>query len=201
MNREEWIFATHNLNKLEEVRAMVKASKLLNVEVKGLTDIGFHDEIAETANTLEGNAALKAETIAAKSGKTVFADDTGLEVDCLHGAPGVFSARYAGPKKSSASNIEKLLEEMEGCADRKARFRTVIALASPQEETRFFEGRVEGQILEYPTGDQGFGYDPVFRPDGYEVSFAEMNPGDKNKISHRARAFQGLIETGFRRST
>lgn len=184
---ESIVFATQNPNKLEEIRQMLPPGlKLLSLD-----DIGCTGEIPETADTLEGNARLKASYVYAHHGCDCFADDTGLEVAALNGAPGVFSARFAGPEADSGANIRKLLQLMEGIADRRARFRTVIALATGGA-FHFFEGQVEGEILSQPSGTGGFGYDPVFRPRGYEGSFAQMPLSEKNRISHRGKAFRNL---------
>lgn len=185
----ELVFATNNVNKLEEVRSLMgKKIKLLS-----LNDIGCKEELPETSDTLPGNAFQKAEYIYEKYGKNCFADDTGLEVDVLNGAPGVFSARYAGESKSSEANIEKLLFEMQGKSDRKARFKTVIALIIDGER-KSFEGVVDGSILEKNYGSKGFGYDPVFVPEGYASTFAEMDLSEKNKISHRGIAIKKLTD-------
>ena len=181
------VFATHNPNKLSEIRQMLPK----NLQVLSLEDIGCREEIPETANTLEGNARLKASHVREHYGYDCFADDTGLEVSALGGAPGVFSARFAGPAADSNANIQKLLGLMEGKTDRKARFRTVIALAL-DGVFHLFEGEVGGEILSQPTGSGGFGYDPVFRPAGYDLSFAQMPLAEKNRISHRGRAFRNL---------
>jgi XTP/dITP diphosphohydrolase len=181
------VFATHNPNKLEEIRQMLPPGlKLLSLD-----DIGCQEEIPETADSLEGNARLKASYVREHYGYDCFADDTGLEVVALDGAPGVYSARFAGPRADSQANIRKLLRLMEDKPDRKARFRTVIALAVGRD-FYFFEGEVEGEILRQPSGTGGFGYDPVFRPWGYEQSFAEMPLQEKNRISHRGKAFRNL---------
>ncbi|WP_102407507.1 non-canonical purine NTP diphosphatase [Parabacteroides bouchesdurhonensis] len=180
------VFATNNEHKLDEVRKMT-ADK---IEIISLADINCHDDIPETADTLEGNALQKARYIKEKYGYDCFADDTGLEVEALNNAPGVYSARYAGPGHNSEANMKKLLSEMEGKENRKARFRTVIAIILNNKEY-LFEGVVNGSILTEKRGKNGFGYDPVFVPDNYTESFAEM--GDiKNKISHRAEAVKKL---------
>ena len=181
------VFATHNRNKLEEIRQMLPPG----LKVLSLDAIGCTEEIPETEDTLEGNARLKASYVHEHYGYDCFADDTGLEVAALAGAPGVFSARFAGPQADSGANIRKLLRLMEDKSDRKARFRTVIALAVGTD-FHLFEGEVEGEILRQPSGTGGFGYDPVFRPGGYEQSFAEMPLEEKNRISHRGTAFRKL---------
>ena len=185
----ELIFATNNQHKAEEINKLLGG----HWRIKSLADLNFHDEIPETGNTLEANALEKARYIYELWGKDCFADDTGLEVDLLNGAPGVFSARYAGPEKSSEKNIAKLLKELNGKNNRKARFRTVIALILNGREI-LFEGIVNGTILESEKGEKGFGYDPVFKPDEANVSFAQMPLSEKNLISHRGRAIKKLTE-------
>ena len=185
----ELIFATHNPNKVREISTKLgKGFQLLS-----LRDIGYSNEIPEDHDTLEDNALQKARAIHAAFGKDCFADDTGLEVDALKGKPGVHSARYAGPECDSLQNIKKLLKEMKGVSQRSARFRTVIALIIDGKE-HLFEGGIEGQITLSEKGLKGFGYDPVFVPKGHSITFAEMSLEDKNKISHRARAFAKMIE-------
>ena len=183
------VFATNNDHKLREVCQMLPAE----IEVKSLNDIGLHEDIPETALTLEGNAELKARYVSERfGGCDVFADDTGLEVEALNGAPGVFSARYAGPGHDSAANMARLLREMEGKDNRRARFRTVIALIR-NGQLQTVEGIVNGTIALAPQGNDGFGYDPVFIPDETPGrSFAQMTPDEKNAISHRGRAMQAL---------
>lgn len=184
------VFATNNKHKLEEIRAILKG----RVEVLSLADIDCYDDIPETADTLEGNALIKARHIYTKYGLYCFADDTGLEVEALDGAPGVYSARYAGEGCSFADNVAKMLRALEGVEEpRLARFRTVIALIDEQGE-HLFEGVVSGDILTQAEGEGGFGYDPIFRPEGYERSFASLGDGIKNRISHRARATERLAE-------
>lgn len=185
----ELIFATNNQHKALEINSLLGKS----MNIKSLSDLNFSDEIPETGKTLEENALQKARFVHQRWGKNCFADDTGLEVDALNGAPGVFSARYAGEEKNSAANIRKLLKELEGLNDRKARFRTVIALIIDEKEM-LFEGIVEGRILEKPKGKDGFGYDPVFSPNEANLSFAEMPLAEKNLISHRARALKKLTD-------
>ncbi len=186
---KEIVFATNNKHKLEEIRSIT--SNLLNI--LSLDDIGCTEEIQETALTLEGNAILKAKYVRDNYDKDCFADDTGLEVDCLGGRPGVHSARYAGEECIADNNIEKLLQELKNQQNRNARFRTVIALIINGQE-HFFEGIVNGHIIEDRRGSQGFGYDPIFIPDGYSQTFAEMDLDLKNQISHRGRATAKLIE-------
>ena len=177
------VFATNNRHKLDEVRAIVGDK----VEVLSLNDIGCHDDIPETADTLQGNALIKARYIYEKFGVDCFADDTGLEVEALDGAPGVFSARYAGEECDSEANMQKLLQNLTGKSNRNAQFRTVIALIIKGEE-KLFNGIVKGTITEEKRGDSGFGYDPVFVPEGFSESFAQMSGDIKNSISHRYRA-------------
>ena len=190
------IFATNNAHKLQEIRQMVGHG----MEILSLADIGCHADIPETAPTLEGNAVQKATYIWDRYRTPVFADDTGLEVDALGGAPGVHSARYAeGTDHNSDANMRKLLHELDGKACRKAHFRTVIALLLPDSssdaaELHLFEGRVDGTIATARSGSGGFGYDPVFVPEGYSQSFAELGDAVKNTISHRARAVQKLAQ-------
>lgn len=184
------VFATNNAHKLEEIRAILGDK----VEILSLNDIDCHADIPETADTLQGNAALKAQYIYENYGLDCFADDTGLEVEALNGAPGIYSARYAGGEgHDSEANMKKLLSEMQDKDNRKARFRTVICLIEDGKE-HFFEGIVNGSIIRERKGGAGFGYDPVFMPDGYSETFAEMGNNEKNKISHRARAVQKLCE-------
>lgn len=181
------IFATANLHKLKEVQHIFPDYSVLS-----LTDIGFRGDITEDAETLEGNALLKAKFVYEKFGLNCFADDTGLEVEALNGKPGVHSARWAGEHKSSADNLQKLLMELKPHTNRNARFRTVIALIMNGKEY-LFEGIVNGTILEYSKGKEGFGYDPVFKPIGYSETFAEMPLYLKNQISHRSIAVKKLI--------
>lgn len=181
------VFATNNTHKLEEIRRMLRGSH----QIVSLAEIGCHEDIPEEQDTLEGNALQKARYIKQHYGYDCFADDTGLEIDALGGRPGVYSARYAGEAKDSEANMRKVLAEMQGHSDRRARFRTVIALILGNEE-HLFEGKVEGEILTARQGSAGFGYDPVFRPDGYDRSFAEMDPDTKNSISHRGEATRKL---------
>lgn len=181
------VFATNNQHKLEEVQKMLGT----HFELLSLADIGCYEDIPETAPTLEGNASQKSHYVFEKYGFDCFADDTGLEVEALNMQPGVYSARYAGPQRSSADNMKLLLSEMDKIKRRNARFRTVVSLIISGEEL-LFEGIVEGSILSAPQGDEGFGYDPVFQPDGYNVSFAQMSMKEKNTISHRGRAIEKL---------
>ena len=181
------IFATSNKNKLKEVK------KLLNeqINLKSLADLDFEGDISETEKTLEGNALLKARFVSENFQMACFADDTGLEVEALNGEPGVYSARYAGEEKASEANMEKVLKKLEGKNNRKAQFRTVVALIIDGKE-HLFEGVVKGKITEKKTGQDGFGYDPIFMPEGYSKTFAEMTLEEKNLISHRAIAVKQL---------
>ena len=163
------VFATHNANKLAEIREITVGE----VEVLGLTDIGCHDEIDETGNTLEENALIKARQVNKRYGYDCFADDTGLEVDALNGVPGIYSSRYAGPSCDPEANMQKMLTVLQGIDDRSAQFRTVIALVVNDEE-HLFEGIIRGHITREKRGDKGFGYDPIFVPNGYDLTFAEM---------------------------
>lgn len=185
---QEIVFATNNAHKLHEVSALL-ANKY---KVLGLNNIGCTEEIPETADTLDGNALLKAQYVWQKFGKNCFSDDTGLEVEALDNAPGVYSARYAGDDKNAEANMQKLLKELDGKENRNARFRTVIALIINGEEF-LFEGAVYGKIIEEKRGNEGFGYDPIFVADGYDKTFAELPLSEKNNISHRALAVKKLI--------
>ena len=181
------VFATNNKHKLQEVRDIVGD----RVEVLSLADINCYDDIPETADTLQGNALIKARHIYAKYGLDCFADDTGLEVEVLGGAPGVYSARYAGEECDSEANMQKLLQNLTGETNRNAQFRTVIALIIRGEE-KLFNGIVKGTIATEKKGDSGFGYDPIFIPEGHSESFAQMSSEMKNSMSHRFRATQQL---------
>ena len=183
------VFATNNKHKLEELQAILGDQFTL----LSLTDIECFDEIPEEQPTLEGNASQKAYYIYDKFGMNCFADDTGLEIKALNGEPGVYSARYAGEDKNSEANMKKVLEKLTKINEREARFRTVISLVIDGEEKQF-EGIVNGEILTEKRGDSGFGYDPIFKPEGFDQSFAEMGLEDKNKISHRGRAVQKLVD-------
>lgn len=182
------IFATNNLHKLEEIRLILPDFRIL-----GLKDIGLYQEIAETGATLEENALIKASYLYDKTGLSSLSEDTGLEVFCLNLAPGVHTARYAGDSKNPALNMDKLLREMLGKEDRKARFRTVIAYVT-NDGVQYFEGLVNGEIATLKSGNKGFGYDPIFIPDGHEKTFADLEANIKNKISHRANAVNKLID-------
>ena len=182
------VFATHNLHKLKEVQQLLpKAIKLLS-----LADIDCTEEILETASTLECNAKLKANYISKTYGYNCFADDTGLEVVALNGEPGVYSARYSGEPPNTEANMQKLLTKLEGNTDRNAQFKTVIAL-NLNGKQHIFEGICKGEILHVKSGKKGFGYDPIFKPLGYDNSFAEMNMKEKGTISHRGRAVAALV--------
>ena len=182
------VFATNNKNKLREMREIMDGL----YEVMSLEDIGCHEEIIEDADTIEGNAKIKADFVTNKYHVDCFADDTGLEVEALNGAPGVYSARYVGEHCSYQDNVDKMLAAMKGQVNRKAAFRTCIAL-NLNGKSYFFEGRCDGQITEQQRGTEGFGYDPIFQPDGYDQTFAELGLEVKNAISHRGRATQKLI--------
>jgi len=181
------ILATHNDHKAKEFRDI-----LPKYSVQTLADLGHDDEIKETATSLEGNSFIKAETVFKRYGHVVVSDDSGLEVDALNGAPGVYSARYAGEPRNDQRNTEKLLEELQGASNRKAQFRTVITLMNAKNSFQF-EGIVKGTIAKSPRGEAGFGYDPVFIPEGVQQTFAELAANEKNKISHRANAIEKLL--------
>ncbi|WP_320110933.1 non-canonical purine NTP diphosphatase [Draconibacterium orientale] len=183
------VFATNNKHKLEELQAILGD----HFTLLSLKDIECFDEIPEEQPTLEGNASQKAYYIYDKFGMNCFADDTGLEIEALNGEPGVFSARYSGEDKNSEANMNKVLDKLAKINEREARFRTVISLVIDGEEKQF-EGIVNGEILKEKRGDSGFGYDPIFKPKGFDQSFAEMGIDDKNKISHRGRAVQKLVD-------
>ncbi|MBR3633303.1 MAG: non-canonical purine NTP diphosphatase [Bacteroidaceae bacterium] len=183
------VFATNNEHKLREIRAIIHDG----TEVLSLADIGCHADIPETADTLEGNALIKAHFVYDNYGYDCFADDTGLEVEALDGAPGVHTARYAGDDQDSQANMRKLLQEMKGKDNRNARFRTAIALIQGGEE-HLFSGEVRGTITTEPLGNKGFGYDPVFIPEDTGLTFAQLGEDVKNRISHRARAVAKLTE-------
>ncbi len=183
------VFATNNKHKLAEIRDITGK----RFDILSLSDIGCLEEIPENEPTIEGNASSKAWYVYNRYGRDCFADDTGLEIEALDGRPGVKSARYAGEDCISENNIQKILHELEEHVNRKARFKTVISLVINGKETRF-EGIVDGHILLEKKGAGGFGYDPVFQPQGYAQSFAEMPPSEKNKISHRSRAIVKLID-------
>ena len=182
------VFATHNPNKLKEIQQLVPSY----IELVSLDMIGCNTDIPETATTLEGNARIKADFITNKYQLPCFADDTGLIVDSLNGEPGVYSARYAGAENDSNANMDKLLANLSDKQNRNAYFNTVIAL-NLNGKTHIFDGSIHGEIIETKKGDNGFGYDPIFQPNGYEETFAQLPLSIKNKISHRALAFKKLI--------
>ncbi len=182
------VFATNNQYKLREVQELLPEG----IEVLTLQDIGCHEEIEETASTLEGNAKIKTDHVKNGYGYDCFADDTGLEVSALNGAPGVYSARYAGENVTFDDNVNKMLSELRGEKNREARFRTVVSLFWKGKQY-FFEGVCVGRIEEKKSGDQGFGYDPIFTPEGYQKTFAEMSSEEKGEISHRGKAIQKLV--------
>jgi len=183
------VFATNNAHKLAEVKAILEPQ----FKIISLNELNCNDEIPETADSLQGNALLKATYIHTKFGLDCFADDTGLEIIELGGEPGVYSARYAGEENNSVNNMNKVLKLLENKTNRKACFRTVIALIQG-ENTLFFDGKINGDIALLPQGESGFGYDPIFMPEGYQISFAQLSSEEKNKISHRALAVKNLID-------
>ena len=182
------VFASNNKNKIQEIQALVPK----NIQIVSLEDIGCTEDIPETADTIEGNAILKANYVTEKYGYNCFADDTGLEVDALNGAPGVYSARYAGEQKDANDNMDKLLSELKDKSNRKANFKTVIALNFNGKQN-LFTGIINGKIIEEKIGTNGFGYDPIFVADGYEKTFAELTMEEKSTISHRGIAVKELI--------
>ncbi len=188
------VFATNNAHKLSEIRSILGES----IEVLSLNDIGCHADIPETADTLQGNALLKAQYVTEHYHVSCFADDTGLEVEALNGEPGIYSARYAGEQHDSEANMDKLLANLKEKNNRKARFRTVIALLIVEDDesvhSHLFEGIVYGSITHSRHGAEGFGYDPIFMPEGYNQTFAEMGAEVKNTISHRAKAVEKLAQ-------
>ena len=187
---EKIVFATNNAHKLAELRQMLGG----RFQLLSLSDIGCHDDIPETGTTFEENALQKARWVKERYGYDCFADDSGLEVDALGGAPGIMSARYAGTHGDSDANNARLLRELGDSTDRRARFRCVIALLQGDVPARFFSGSVEGEILHEAAGCGGFGYDPLFRPLGWNHTFAEATPDEKNAISHRGQAVKALVE-------
>jgi len=188
LHMEKLIFATNNNHKLTEVKQILNGI----FEVTGLKEAGIDEDIPENEITLEGNARAKAVYVYNKLKTNVFADDTGLEIEALNNEPGVYSARYAGENKNSQDNMNKVLQEMQNISNRKARFRTAICLILNNTEYTF-EGIVNGTILKKPVGNAGFGYDPIFQPEGYNISFAQMDAAEKNKISHRGKAIEQLM--------
>jgi XTP/dITP diphosphohydrolase len=186
----ELIFATHNKNKLKEVQSLVPAA----ITVVSLDDLNMTDEIPETGSTLQENALIKARTIYQLYKKPVIADDTGLEVEALNGEPGVYSARYAGEPSNAEHNMDLLLDKLDTTTNRAAHFKTVIAYLDAEGKEQLFEGKVEGEIAYERNGTKGFGYDPIFRPAGFEKTFAEMTLEEKNGISHRAQALKAFSD-------
>ena len=185
----KFIFASHNANKVEEVKKMTDG---LNIEISSLTEIGFHDEIEETGTTLEANARIKSLCIFNQKAVNVFSEDTGLEIQALNNAPGVHTARYAGPTKDPDANMDLVLKNLKTESNRKAQFRTVISLILEGKEHQF-EGICKGSIGMSKTGSTGFGYDPIFIPEGHLISFAEMGQTMKNSMSHRKKAFDKML--------
>lgn len=188
---DKLVLASRNPHKIEEMKSLLAP---LGIEVLSAQDFPELEEVIEDKDTLECNALKKSRYVAGKTGLPALSDDTGLEVDALNGAPGVWSARYAGEDASYSDNVNKLLAELKDRDERTARFRTVMALSRPGKEDLFFEGSCEGHITEEESGDGGFGYDPVFMPEGYDKTFAELSPETKNSISHRGRAMQNFLE-------
>ena len=182
------IFASQNKNKVLEVKSLMPPS----IELLSLSDINFNDDIEETESTIEGNALLKARTIYTKTHMNCFADDSGLLIDALNGSPGVYSARYAGEPKNDEANLQKVLHQLSGIENRKAHFKTVMALIINGKEF-LYEGIINGSIISNKKGTNGFGYDPIFVPDGYSKTFAELDFQEKSTISHRALALQKMI--------
>ncbi|MDB5147871.1 MAG: non-canonical purine diphosphatase [Mucilaginibacter sp.] len=185
---QQLVFATNNRHKLDEVSAKLNGA----IQLLTLHDIGCFDDIEETGTTFKANASIKSHHVYAEYKLNCFGDDSGLEIDALNGEPGVYSARYAGAHGNHAANISKVLDNLKGETNCKARFRTVISLIWNGEE-HFFEGAVEGTIRQELSGAGGFGYDPIFEPEGYNITFAEMSMEEKNSISHRAKAMEQLI--------
>lgn len=183
------VFASNNPNKIKEIQQLVPAT----IQILSLEDIGCTVDIPETADTIEGNAILKANYVTEHYGYPCFADDSGLEIDILNGAPGVFSARYAGPQRNDNDNMNKVLEKLENQPNRKANFKTVIAL-NIDEKQHLFTGIINGEIIEVKKGSNGFGYDPIFVADGYSKTFAELSMEEKATISHRGKAVRQLVE-------
>jgi len=182
------VFATNNQNKVNEIKSLLGEG----VEILSLKDIGCNEELPETQETLEGNALQKARYVADNYNVNCFADDTGLEVDSLNGAPGVYSARYAGEQCTAEDNMTKILSELEGKENRKAKFRTIVALILNGKE-HSFEGKIDGSITRSKSGSDGFGYDPIFQPNGFDITFSEMSMAEKNAISHRGKAVAKLV--------
>ncbi len=189
-NKKSIVFATSNQNKILEINKLLTSD--LNIEIKTLADINVTEDIPETGKTIKENAIQKASYIYNNYGFNCFAEDTGLLVDSLNGEPGIYSARYAGEDRNDNNNIKKILKSLNNTPNRSAHFKTVIALIL-EGETYTFEGKIEGEITKEPQGISGFGYDPIFRPSGYNQTFAEIGLDEKNKISHRAKALKKLI--------
>lgn len=183
------VFATQNKHKVEEIQSQMTG----NIEIQSLLDMNYLEELEETQNTLEGNALQKARFVANRFKCNCFADDTGLEIKALNNEPGVLSARYAGSEKSFEANMNKVLLNLKGHTDRSAQFRTVIAVIINGQEF-LFEGVCKGEITEFKAGEKGFGYDPIFKPEGFDLTFAEMSMSTKNEISHRALAVKQLVD-------
>jgi XTP/dITP diphosphohydrolase len=187
----ELVFATNNKNKIKEIKSLLPDS----LEILSLDDINCYEDIPETSDTIAGNALQKAKHVFSNYGYNCFADDTGLEIEALKGEPGIYSARYAGAQRDANDNMDKVLINLKGKQNRNAHFKTVIALIIDGKET-LFEGIAEGAITETKSGAEGFGYDPIFKPQGYDITFSEMSLEEKNKISHRAIATKQLINFG-----
>ncbi|EOG6905114.1 non-canonical purine NTP diphosphatase [Flavobacterium psychrophilum] len=183
------VFASNNKNKILEIQSMLPES----IKILSLSDIGCHEDIPETANTIEGNAILKANYVTQKYGYDCFADDTGLEVEVLNGQPGVFSARYAGEQRNDNDNMDKLLTELDDKTNRNAQFKTVICL-NINNKQHLFTGIAKGNIVKNKIGNQGFGYDPIFQPEGYQYTFAQISLEEKANIGHRGKATRALID-------
>lgn len=183
------VFATNNSNKIKEIKNLIGDS----IELLSLKDINCLEDIPETSDTIAGNALQKVQYVFDKYGYNCFADDTGLEISALNGEPGIYSARYAGPQRDANDNMDKVLNGLKGEENRAAHFKTVIALIIDGKET-LFEGIAEGEITEQKSGEEGFGYDPIFKPAGYNVTFSEMSLAAKNKISHRGKAVRKLVD-------
>lgn len=190
------VFATNNEHKLDEITKISRGK----LEILSLSDINCHEEIPETGDTLKENALIKAKYVKDKFGLDCFADDTGLEVDALNNAPGIYSSRYAGPNCDLEDNMQKLLQDLQGLKNRKAQFRTVIALILNGKEY-YFEGVVKGEIIHQKKGSNGFGYDPIFKPIGYDKTFGELPEKIKNSLSHRAIATQKLVDFLLKQKT
>ncbi|PCJ01399.1 MAG: non-canonical purine NTP pyrophosphatase [Flavobacteriales bacterium] len=182
------VFATNNKNKIKEIKALLPDS----LNILSLDDIKCNEDIPETSNTIAGNALQKAKYVFDNFGHNCFADDTGLEIESLNGEPGIYSARYAGEHKSAEANMEKVLDKLENIENRNAQFKTVIALIIDGKET-LLEGVAKGEITTKKSGLEGFGYDPIFKPEGYNITFSEMSMEEKNKISHRGKAVKKLV--------